>query len=138
MGIFDSVTGALGGAQGAGGGVGKAALIQIVLQTLSNSSATGGGLGGLVGKFQSSGLGDIVNSWISTGPNQAITAEQLQRVLGSDLISQVAAKLGISPQKAGAELAETLPDVVDKMTPNGQLPAGGGFGDLGALLGRFG
>lgn len=140
MGILDSVTGALGGGmQGGGsGGVGKAALIQMVLQMLGNDSSTGGGLSGLISKFQSSGLGDIVNSWISNGPNKAISPDQLQSVLGSDLIGQVAAKLGISPQTASAELAESLPEVVDQMTPNGQVPEGGGFGEIGSLLGRFG
>jgi uncharacterized protein YidB (DUF937 family) len=140
MGLFDSVVGALGGDQGTGGGMGKAALIQMVLQMLSNNGSAGGGIGALLQKLQAGGLGDVASSWVSSGPNQSISPNQLQDVLGSDLIGQIAAQLGISPQAASSQLAETLPQVVDQATPTGQLPPqdGDGFGDIGAILGRFG
>ncbi len=141
MGLFDSVAGALGGDQGAGGGgMGKAALIGLVLQMLSRNGSAGGGFGELIQKLQAGGLGDVVGSWISTGPNQSVSPNQMQDALGPDLISQIAAQLGISPQAASTQLAESLPEVVDQMTPNGQLPdaSSGGFGDIGSILGRFG
>lgn len=139
MGLFDSVAGALTGAQGGAGGMDKAALIQLVFQLLSSNSGSGGGIGDLLSKLQQGGLGDVAGSWVSNGPNQSISPNQLQDVLGSDLIGQIAAQLGMTPQAASSQLAESLPQVVDQMTPNGQLPeGGGGFGDIGSILGRFG
>lgn len=140
MGLFDSVIGSLGGEQGGLGGMGKAALIQLVLQLLSSNGSASGGIGALVQKLQAGGLADVVGSWVSSGPNQSISPNQLQEVLGSDLMSQIAAQLGISPQTASNELAQSLPEVVDQMTPDGQLPdaGGGGLDDIGSILGRFG
>lgn len=140
MGLFDSVTDALGGNQGAGGGMGKGALIALVLQMLSNNGSAGGGIGALIQKLQAGGLGDVVGSWISSGPNQSISPNQVHDALGGDLISQIAAQLGITPQAASNQLAESMPEVVDQLTPNGHLPdpASGGLGDIGSILGRFG
>ena len=85
----------------------------------------GGGLAGLVQAFQANGLGDVVSSWIGTGPNQPISASQIQGVLGSDAVKQLAARMGISPDAMSAKLAEVLPSAIDKLTPNGKLPEGG-------------
>ena len=93
----------------------------------------GGGLGDLIGKFQQSGMGDVVASWIGTGQNMPISGEQLHNVLGSDTIANIAQQLGISHGDAAGQLAQALPHVMDKLTPNGQAPAGG-LGDIGSLL----
>jgi uncharacterized protein YidB (DUF937 family) len=74
--------------------------------------------------FHEKGLGGVVNSWVGTGANQSITAEQIQSVLGNEHIKEFAAKAGIPPEQASAKIAEYLPQVVDKLTPNGQLPKG--------------
>lgn len=95
-----------------------------VLQMLSSQS---GGLGGLVQAFQSKGLGDVVSSWVGTGQNLPVSGEQIQSVLGSDTVQQLAAKVGISPDKAQSALATVLPLVVDHLTPNGAVPEGGGL-----------
>jgi uncharacterized protein YidB (DUF937 family) len=83
-----------------------------------------GGFSGLLETFREKGLGGVVNSWLGTGANQPITAEQIQSVLGNEHIRAFAAKCGISPEQAGAKIAEYLPQVVDKLTPNGQVPQG--------------
>jgi uncharacterized protein YidB (DUF937 family) len=83
-----------------------------------------GGFSGLVQAFHEKGLGGVVNSWVGTGANQSITAEQIQSVLGNEHIKEFAAKAGIPPEQASAKIAEYLPQVVDKLTPNGQLPKG--------------
>jgi uncharacterized protein YidB (DUF937 family) len=83
-----------------------------------------GGLSGLVQQFHDKGLGGLVNSWVSTGQNLPISADQIQHVLGSDQVKELAAKAGISPDLAGSHLAEFLPMLIDKLTPNGQLPQG--------------
>jgi len=118
MGLLDSVVGALAGGQSGG----NSGLMDVVMQLINNQP---GGLGGLVQSFQQGGLGEIVNSWVSTGQNLPVSAEQLQSVLGGGALQDIAAKLGVSPEQASGSLADLLPQVVDKLTPNGQLPEGG-------------
>jgi len=103
-----------------------------VLGGSSNPLATGllqmiqnqpGGLQGLVQSFHDKGMGGLVSSWISSGPNPPISADQVHQVLGSDQVKTLAAKAGISPDVAGAAIAQILPGLVDKLTPNGSVPA---------------
>jgi uncharacterized protein YidB (DUF937 family) len=82
-----------------------------------------GGLAGLVRSFHEKGLGELASSWVGTGQNLPISADQLQSVLGSERVKQLAAKVGISPEVAASELSQLLPIVVDKLTPHGQVPA---------------
>jgi len=85
-----------------------------------------GGLSGLVQQFHDKGMSAVVTSWVGTGQNLPISAEQLQSVLGSEQVKELAAKAGISPDAVSSHLAQLLPLVVDKLTPNGQVPQGGG------------
>src|SRR5262245_29231082 len=114
---------ALGGMSG-GSGEGSSQLVGGLMQLLGGGSE-GSGLGGLVQAFQKNGLGDVVSSWISTGQNLPISAEQMQRGLGSGLLQQFANTAGLSPESASSKLAEILPGVVDKLTPDGKLPESG-------------
>ena len=119
MGLFDQIVGALaGGESGAQGN-----LLQTVMQLVNNPQT--GGLNGLIQSFQQGGLGEIVNSWVSNGQNLPISAEQIQSVLGGSSLQDLAAKLGMSPEQAFGSLSEMLPQMVDTMTPNGELPQGG-------------
>ena len=156
MGLLDIVGGMLGGqpgqGQGQGGGLGdlaamlgqgggqggqggQAALLQLVLGMLANNGQ-GGGLAGLMEKFQSAGLGEQVNSWVGTGQNLPVSPEQLGGVFGQDQMSQMAEKMGLSTGDLGAQLSQMLPQAVDQFTPGGQAPQGG-LGDLGDLLGQL-
>ena len=119
MSLLDQVVGAL--SAGESGGQGN--LLQTVMHLVNNPQT--GGLQGLIQSFQQGGLGDIVNSWVSSGQNLPISAEQIQSVLGGSGLQELAAKLGISPAQASGSLAEMLPQMVDKMTPNGEVPQGG-------------
>lgn len=119
MGLFDQVVGALSGNQSGGGN----ALLETVLQLVNNPQT--GGLGGLVQSFQQGGLAEIVNSWVSTGQNLPISAEQIQSVLGGSTLQEMAAKLGMSHEQISGGLAAMLPQVVDQLTPNGEVPQGG-------------
>jgi len=83
---------------------------------------TPGGLSGLLENFQEKGLGGLMSSWIGTGQNLPISADQIQHVLGSDQVKELAAKAGISPDVASHALSQLLPSLVDKLTPNGQVP----------------
>ena len=83
-----------------------------------------GGLGSLVQDFQDKGLGNVVSSWIGTGPNQPITAAQVESVLGTDRVRTIAGKLGLPPAAVTTGLAVVLPHVIDKLTPEGRVQAG--------------
>lgn len=127
MDMFDVVKAGLGGL-GAGGG--QANALSAVLGLLGGNS---GGLGGLVQAFQKQGLGDVVGSWVSTGQNLPISADQIGKVFGPQQLSQFASQAGLAPDAAGATLASLLPQLVDKLTPDGQLPAGNQLPGLDVL-----
>jgi uncharacterized protein YidB (DUF937 family) len=102
-----------------------------VLGGSSNSLASGllqmiqnqpGGLQGLVQSFHDKGMGGLVSSWISSGPNPPISGDQVHQVLGGDQVKALAARAGISPDEAGNAIAQILPGLVDKLTPNGSVP----------------
>lgn len=86
-----------------------------------------GGLGGLVEAFRSKGLGDIVHSWVGNGANLPVTSEQLDQVFEKTHLQELAAKVGVSPEEFKAKVAQLLPSVVDKLTPNGRVPDNGGL-----------
>ena len=102
-------------------------LLDIVMQLINNPQT--GGLAGMVAKLQQGGLAEVVNSWVATGRNLPVSGEQLQAALGSDVLGQIAARLGVSTQLAAGSLAALLPQVIDGLTPNGRLPQ---EGDLSA------
>ena len=129
MGLLDAVLGGLmSGSQGdagRGGGVGMGAqgqnpLLQILLQMLQQN----GGISGILGKFQQAGYGDQAQSWIGTGHNLPIDPGALSQIFGHGQLDQIAQQLGISHEEAAGQLAQGLPQVVDEMTPNGQIPEG--------------
>jgi uncharacterized protein YidB (DUF937 family) len=108
MGLLD---GMLGGIVGAG-----------MVSVVSNLLEQHGGVQGVVNQFEKNGLGATVKSWVGTGPNQAISPEEVHKALGPDLIQQLSAKSGLSVQDLTQRLAQILPDAVDKMTPDGTIP----------------
>jgi uncharacterized protein YidB (DUF937 family) len=104
---------------------------------LINNPATGG-LAGLVETFKSKGLGEVMSSWIGTGENKSISPDQIKQALGSDKIQQIAAKVGISKDAASQHLSELLPQIIDKLTPDGKLPEAGKLGEaLNMLKSKF-
>ncbi len=91
-----------------------------ILEMLTNQQT--GGIQGLVQSFTQKGLGNIVSSWVSTGPNLPISDGQIQSALGSDAIGSLAQKAGVAPGMASSMLAQILPGIVDKLTPEGKIP----------------
>lgn len=124
MSLFDAINQALGPNEA------HAGLVTSAMEALGG----GQGLNGLADAFQAKGLGEVVASWIGTGQNLPVSAEQLQSVLGSDVVRQLAARVGLSPDAATALLAQVLPQAVDRLTPDGTLPAGGLLGQAAGLL----
>ncbi|HVV92213.1 MAG TPA: YidB family protein [Hyphomicrobiales bacterium] len=84
-----------------------------------------GSLGGLLDRLKNGGLGDVANSWVGTGPNASVEPGQLGAALGQDTISSIARRAGMSEQDLLAQLAQALPGLVDRLTPNGRLPQQG-------------
>ncbi len=136
MGLLDSVIGGLMGG-GAGGGMGGGSPIQGVLMNMLGGGQQGqqgqqggmggglggmaGGLGGLLGSFQQAGLGHIAQSWVGNGPNQPVSPQQLQSVLGDGQVQSMSSQAGMEPQDFLSQLSQHLPNAVHGMTPNGQV-----------------
>lgn len=133
MNILNTVLGALGG----GSGGDSSQLLSTVMGLLNgNENEAGNGIGGLLSQFQENGMGDAVQSWLGSGSNLPISADQLTSVLGSDKIAEIAQQVGISTDDISGQLANMLPQAVDKLTPDGQVPDGGlDLGSLGSMLG---
>ena len=137
MGLLDSVLGqVLGGVQpqpqaggigslGGPGGLGDLGNIAGALGGLLANNGEQGGLGGLVSKFEQAGMGDVIGSWIGHGQNAPISGGQLQDVLGGDVVSGIAQKLGMNSSTLLPLLATLLPTLIDHLTPKGQVPAEG-------------
>jgi uncharacterized protein YidB (DUF937 family) len=100
------------------GGIVGAGMVSVVNNILEQH----GGVQGVVNQFERNGLGSTVRSWVGTGPNEAISPEDVHRALGPDLLQQLAAKSGMSVQELTQKLAQVLPQAMDKMTPDGTLP----------------
>jgi uncharacterized protein YidB (DUF937 family) len=82
-----------------------------------------GGVTGLADKFQRGGAGEVFASWVSTNDNQAITADQINSVLGNAQVQEFAQRMGVDPAQASAFIAQHLPKVIDQLTPSGQVPS---------------
>ena len=134
MGLLDDVLGHVKSQLGPAVTTAHPDLVATVVQMLGS----GGGLNTLVQQMEQAGLGKMMQSWISTGPNPPISPAQLQQVLGSGQLQALASKLGLSPEAVTSQLAQVLPHLVDGLTPNGQVPQGdllgGALGMLKKLL----
>ena len=89
----------------------------------AQDSNPSGGLGGLLDQFRQNGLEQVINSWIGTGQNQAISPTQLHQALGQETVDELAQQTGLRHDDLLSQLSKILPGVVDKLTPNGQLPS---------------
>ena len=128
MGLLDGIAGAvlgkLGGQQGG--------MAQMAMELLNQN----GGLDGILVKFKEGGLAEQAASWVGTGANMSVSPEQISSVLGDGKIAEMAAKMGISPETLSAQIAEHLPTVVDKLTPNGAVEGESG-NLLSTVMGMF-
>ena len=138
MGLFDGLLGSLLGGLNNNQ---QSGLLGAVSGLVTNS----GGIEGLLQKFNSHGLGDLVKGWVSTGPNPPATAAHIEQVFGPDQLQQIASQTGLAPSQVSGHIAQILPQLVDKLTPQGQ-PVGGNTlqeglssllqGGLGKLFGK--
>jgi uncharacterized protein YidB (DUF937 family) len=112
-GLGGGLAGGLGGALGGllGAGAGGAA-----------GSVLSGGLGDLMKQLQQGGLGDAASTWVSSGANKQVSASDLSKALGADQINMLASQTGMSSDELLQNLAKSLPDVINHLTPDGRLP----------------
>lgn len=135
MSLLDSVENIVTGTLGAGTATGQNGL-QGIIQLVQDC----GGLQALVDKFTQGGFGDQVKTWIGNGANSPIGADAVNKVLGSSVVTNLASKLGVDPQQCAQTISQLLPQVVSKLTPNGQVGTESnsllqsGLGALGSLL----
>ncbi|CAB3798619.1 hypothetical protein LMG28138_04469 [Pararobbsia alpina] len=139
MGLLDSVTSMLGssGAGKEGGGT-QTSVLAAALEYVNEQP---GGISGLIQQFQQHGLGGVISSWVGTGANQPISPDQVQSALGDGAMGSIAQKAGVSPDQISTVLSQVLPHLVDKATPNGEVPQDGTLNAgsiMGALGGLFG
>ncbi|MEZ5740751.1 MAG: YidB family protein [Burkholderiaceae bacterium] len=134
MSILNTVLGALGGS----GGGNDNPLMGILTNMLSSNSGEGSGLGPLLEQLQQGGLGDAVQSWVGTGQNLPVSADQLMQAFGADKIGAMAQQAGVSTGEASGQLAQMLPQLIDKLTPGGQIPTGNlDMGSIASVLGSM-
>jgi uncharacterized protein YidB (DUF937 family) len=126
MGLFDQVSDLLGG----GGGGGGNNLVNAAVKMVGGNE----GLQGLMNRFDAAGLAEMAQSWVGTGDNRAVSPDQVRAALGDDEVHRVAQQAGMSDDEAASGLAGVLPDLVNRLTPDGKLPD---LGDLQQLAGKF-
>jgi uncharacterized protein YidB (DUF937 family) len=96
---------------------GQGQLIQALIGMLG-----GGGLGALLGKFQSAGMGNKAQSWVSGQPNESLSGQEVRQALGNQEVDQMAQQSGMSSDDAADSLAGIIPETVNELTPDGQIP----------------
>lgn len=115
-----------------------------LMSSVAGLLQSSGGIEGLLQKFNSHGLGDLMKGWVSTGPNPPATGTQVEQVFGSEKLDEIARQTGIPRDDVAHHVAEALPAMVDKLTPEGQPVSGSAMeqalssllqGGLGKLFG---
>ncbi|HXI07551.1 MAG: YidB family protein [Phreatobacter sp.] len=114
-----------GATAGKGAPGGQSAGFDKLLAGLGNTSPGGllnGGLGAILDSFRQSGQAETVDSWVGTGPNKPVAASQIRQALGPDVLADIMQRTGLSEEEILSRLSQTLPEAVDKYTPDGRLP----------------
>jgi uncharacterized protein YidB (DUF937 family) len=127
-----------GGGQGGGGGGAGMAGMMAALAPMVGGFISGGGLSKMLSGFQSAGMQDKVDSWVSTGENQPLSAGDVQQAVSQEQIDKVAQRLGISQEEAAGVIADVLPNLVDKVSPDGQLASEEQLDKIGTALEQAG
>jgi uncharacterized protein YidB (DUF937 family) len=118
MGIMDELKNVVVGEPGETGG--QSSMLDNLLDMLNDQKSEG--MSGLIQKFNEKGLGEHMSSWIGTGKNLPISADQIRDALGSDRIKDLASKLNLGEHETSKSLADLLPQLIDKLTPDGSVP----------------
>jgi uncharacterized protein YidB (DUF937 family) len=112
--------GQMSAAPGAGGGLGD--ILGQVLGGAAGGRGAAGGLGSILARLQQSGFGEQADSWVSPGANKPIPPDAMSQIFGRDGLQQISRHAGLSEEETSQGLTQLLPEVVDRMTPGGQIP----------------
>jgi uncharacterized protein YidB (DUF937 family) len=123
MSLLDTIAREAAGALAGNNAGTQSGLLDFVDSLLRGGGSGAGGLDTLVGMFRQNGLGELVDSWVGSGRNLPISSDQLQSVLGSQQVQELARGLGLDSSQVSGALADLLPQVIDKLTPHGQVPS---------------
>jgi uncharacterized protein YidB (DUF937 family) len=123
----------LGGLMGGGGGGGMGALVPVLGGLLA-----GGGLNKIMGGLKANGLSAQADSWVGTGANQPVSAGDVEKVVGKEEMQKIAQQLGVSESEAAEAVSKALPEVVDKVSPDGKLPPDQDLDDAFGKLAKAG
>ncbi|GFE79684.1 hypothetical protein GCM10011487_16840 [Steroidobacter agaridevorans] len=134
MGLLDQISGAVGGMLGQGQAGVQGGANTGLLQQVIGMLGSPGALSNITKGFHGAGLDNVLQSWVGTGQNLPITGDQVKQVLGSGNVADLGARAGLSESDASNELAGMLPQVIDKLTPDGKLPS---QGDLSSVIGKL-
>jgi uncharacterized protein YidB (DUF937 family) len=114
--------GGMGGLGGLLGGGGLGGLLGGLGGNASPGGLVSGGLGELINSFRQNGHGDVVDSWVGTGPNKEVAPDQLERAIDPDVLATLTQQTGLSREELLSRLSRELPQAVDQYTPNGRVP----------------
>ncbi len=134
MGVFDSLADRLTAGKEDLAGAPK----KLVAEALEMIDQEKDGLKAMVDKLSASGLSEQVKSWVSTGKNLPVTPEQIKQALGSGEIDRLALKTKLSVEEVTSHLAAALPQIVDKLTPDGEITADTLREKAQGILGKLG
>jgi uncharacterized protein YidB (DUF937 family) len=95
-----------------------AMLLPFAMQWVQRS----GGIGAMLERFRQKGFGQQADSWVSTGPNAGLRAEEVDEVVGGEELSRLSRQLGVPEREVALGFADILPEMVDQLSPEGQLP----------------
>jgi uncharacterized protein YidB (DUF937 family) len=117
----DPLSSVLGGLTGGNQAQSGNLLLQLALLLLQQN----GGLEGVLGRFRQGGLGQQADSWVGTGQNMNISADQFQQIFGTSTMDDLASQLGMPQERARATMAQVLPELINQLTPQGRVPENG-------------
>ena len=140
MGILDSLASALNSSTAGAPPTStpSSAVVSEVLAVLQSHGGAANGLSVLMQAFESGGVGHLFQSWVGSGQNLPVSAAQIQNALGSSgILQQIAQRTGLQPSDVAQHLSTLLPQIVDHLTPNGQLHPGDAGSALEGLAQRF-
>ena len=120
--LMPVVLGMLANRGSRGGSTGSGGIGDLLGQVLGGAGGTGSGLGGLLEQLQRAGFREQADSWVGRGANRPISPDAMSQIFGKDGLETIARQAGISPEQASHGLSELLPEVVDRMTPDGEVP----------------
>jgi uncharacterized protein YidB (DUF937 family) len=122
-GLGDLLGGMMGRTSGRPTGrAGGAALLAVLLPLAMQWVQRNGGVGAVLERFRQKGYGGHADSWVSTEPNQMIDADAVHNVVGGDELSRFGQQLGASEEDVAAGFAQILPEMVDQLSPEGNIP----------------